>query len=248
MQTYVDTYQHTVQNTQQYQYQTSPVFIGPNQQLNQSNSYTVVQQHLPQSTTPTSINHQVLIPLINQNKPRNQQIVPQQTASQQPYQQASQQPVPVFNPPIRPVNPTAASQQPSSVPPSSFNASVIRCKVCSYLFASQHHLVAHMRKHLGSHEYRCACARQFREMQEYVNHLKKHTAIWWCDLCGHQFPVSDRPQKLAAHLDRHVLAGLSEACDFCPLVFVDMQSRMRHVSDKHEDEVRQVVMLNQSRC
>lgn len=232
MQTYVTTYQHL---TPQYQYQPQAIYVPP---VQQAKRYPLLNQQLQQPIPQNSINHQVLIPL---GKPSQQtsQIIPQQL----PAQQQSQQPMPMFQSPqpspayqtihLRPQQPTPASN------------SVVQCKVCPYLFANRHHLVAHMRKHLGSAEYRCACARHFRKMNEYVNHLKQHTNITWCDLCGEQFGVQ-KSWMLGPHLDHHVKTALAEACDFCPLVFVDLQSRLKHVSAKHEEELRQLMELNQS--
>lgn len=214
MQTYVEMYQHSAQITQQYQYQSSPVFPSSTQPPRQ---YPVLEQRLLQPSLSTSINHQNLIPLTNQNQ-QPHQTLPQKSASQQPLPQPSQQ-----------------SAIPSSVP-------VYQCKACCYMFLNQHHLLAHTRKHAFHGEYRCGCGRPFRAMHDFVNHLKQHSTISWCDLCGEQF--ADRHWELGPHLDRHVQVGLAEACDFCSLVFIDLQSRIRHVGSCHEVDLRQTMELN----
>ncbi|XP_062552913.1 zinc finger protein pita-like [Armigeres subalbatus] len=246
MQTYVTTYQHPAP---QYQYQPQTLYVPP---VQQNNKFPLLQHQLQQPVIKNGVNQQVLIPLVNPNQ-QAQQIVPQQIPTLQPYQQPSQQPMSTFKPPqpslaYQTIQPSRhpATQQPAQPSCNSSTTAVVQCKACAYLFASRHHLVAHMRKHLGSAEYRCACGRHFHQMHAYVNHLKQHSTISWCDLCGKQFPVQNA-WELGAHLDQHVHTGLHEACDFCPLVFVDLQSRLQHVRTKHEEELRQLMQLNRSK-
>lgn len=244
IQSYVDTYQHIFQDPQAYQYQSSPVLTTSTQPIKR---YPVLERQLQQPLGP--INHQNRNSTANQNQ-QIQQIVTQQTPMQQLPQQPSQQPVATSKPRKPPRQRTTPGQPPQQLAPS-YNPPpstipVFQCTDCCYMFTNQVHLMTHMRKHRYYGEYRCACGRNFRHMYEFVNHLKQHTTISWCDLCGEQF-APHQQLELGAHLDRHVQVGLSEACDFCLLVFVDLQSRLQHVRSCHDAEVRQVMQLNEGR-
>ncbi|XP_065089900.1 zinc finger protein pita-like [Ochlerotatus camptorhynchus] len=220
------------------QYKPSPVYVVTNQN---TSSCPLLQQQLQQTSyhpppinslqyLTNSLTQQVPYQQQQQQQPQFQQITPQQLVTQQPVQA-----VPLQQPSKQPVATTTAYRpiQPSTA---------VQCTTCSYVFASQNHLTQHMRKHLGNAEYHCGCGQQFFQLAQFVHHLKQHTN--WCGLCGEQFQAD---WELNGHLDQHSLVGLSQACDFCPLVFIDQPSRLRHVRRKHSDEVRQLMSMNPSR-
>lgn len=229
--------QNSHPNFQPYsQYKPSPANAPTNQK---TFSCPLLQQQLLQTSPfPPSINSLTQQVSYHQ-QPQYQHMLPQQLATLQPALALA---------PRQPSKQSAASKKsprPIQPPvPLSIPSTAVQCMTCDFVFANHIHLMQHMRKHLGNGEYHCGCGQQFFQIDAFVHHLKQHPNILWCGLCGEQFPTD---WKLNAHLDQHTLVGLSQACDFCSLVFNDHSSRLRHVGKKHSDEVRQLMGMNPTR-